>query len=153
EFSKHDVKFTLPQTQKYVKGSVDPAAYPLYALTDNERLDSMTMDVVCGGLKLTVPANDMFSAITSVTVSSENDFLTGTIKVDAEDGQIALIEDQASHKVTLKGEIDISNGQQLFIALPPVTFTEALEVKFTTLKGDRKSTRLNSSHVKSSYAV
>src|SRR5690606_194388 len=41
----------------------------------------------------------------------------------------------ASKKVTLKGEIDISEGQQLFIALPPITFAEAVKVKFTTLKG------------------
>ncbi len=135
EFSKHDVKFTLPQTQKYVKGSVDPAAYPLYALTDNERLDSMTMDVVCGGLKLTIPSNDMFASITAVTVSSESDFLTGTIAVDAKDGQVALLEEQASKKVILQGEIDISNGQEVYIALPPVIFSEALQLKFSTLKG------------------
>lgn len=135
EFSKHDVKFTLPQTQKYVKGSVDPAAYPLYALTDNERLDSMTMDVVCGGLKLTIPSNDMFASITAVTVSSESDFLTGTIAVDAKDGQVVLLEEQASKKVILQGEIDISNGQEVYIALPPVIFSEALQIKFATLKG------------------
>lgn len=135
EFLKHDVKFTLPQTQKYVKGSVDPAAYPLYALTDNERLDSMTMDVVCGGLKLTIPSNDMFASITAVTVSSESDFLTGTIAVDAKDGQVALLEEQASKKVILQGEIDISNGQEVYIALPPVIFSEALQLKFSTLKG------------------
>src|SRR5690606_20418053 len=41
----------------------------------------------------------------------------------------------ASTKVTLKGEIDISAGQELFIALPPVAFSDVLDVKFTTLKG------------------
>ena len=129
------LKFTLPQTQKYVKGNIDPLAYPLFSLTDNEGLDSMTMSPVCGGLKLMVPANDLFSAITSVSITSETDLLTGTVEIRGEDGQIELLEEQASKKVTLKGEIDISEGQQLFIALPPITFAEAVKVKFTTLKG------------------
>src|SRR5690606_1561562 len=93
------------------------------------------MSPVCGGLKLMVPANDLFSAITSVSITSETDILTGTVEVREEDGQIELLEEQASKKVTLKGEIDISDGQQLFIALPPITFTGALNIKFTTLKG------------------
>src|SRR5690606_17319619 len=82
-----------------------------------------------------VPANDLFSAIISVSITSETDILTGTVEVREEDGQIELLEEQASKKVTLKGEIDISDGQQLFIALPPITFTGALNIKFTTLKG------------------
>jgi len=129
------LQFILLETQKYVDGSVDPAAYPLYCLTDNEGLDSMTMNPVCGGLKLIVPANDQFSAITSVSITSETDILTGTVQVDGENGHLELVEEGASKKVTLKGAIDISNGQELFVALPPITFNEVLEVKFTTLKG------------------
>src|SRR5690606_25370316 len=136
EFSADNMlKFSLPETQKYVKGGVDPAGYPLYSLTDNEGLDSMTMSPVCGGLKLIVPANDQFSAITSVSITSETDILTGAVQVNGENGQLDLVEEGASTKVTLKGEIDISAGQELFIALPPVAFSDVLDVKFTTLKG------------------
>src|SRR5690606_25059747 len=93
------------------------------------------MDVVCGGLKLTLPSNDMFASITAGTVSSGRELLTGTIAVDAKDGQVVLLEEQASKKVVLQGEIDISNGQEVYIALPPVIFSEALQIKFATLKG------------------
>lgn len=129
------LKFSLPETQKYVKGGVDPAGYPLYSLTDNESLDSMTMRPVSGGLKLIVPANDQFRAITSVSIASETDVLTGAVQVNGANGQWNMLEEGASNKVTLKGNIDISNGQELFIALPPLTFTGVLAVKFTTLKG------------------
>jgi hypothetical protein len=136
EFSENNMlQFTLPETQKYVDGSVDPAAYPLYSLTDNEGLDSMTMNPVCGGLKLMVPANDQFNAITSVSITSETDILTGTVQVDGENGQLDLVEEQASKKIILKGEIDISEGQDIFIALPQIVFNDVLNIQFTTLKG------------------
>ncbi len=136
EFSEDNkLKFTLPETQKYVNGGIDPAAYPLYSLTDNEGLDSMTMNPICGGLKLTIPANDQFSAITSVSITSETDVLAGIVQVNGENGQLEFVEEQASKKVTLDGEIDISEGQNLFIALPQVVFSDVLKVKFTTLKG------------------
>src|SRR5690606_16248949 len=66
---------------------------------------------------------------------SRTEVLSGRLAVDAKDGQAARLEEQASKKVILQGEIDISNGQEVYIALPPVIFSEALQLKFSTLKG------------------
>lgn len=131
------LQFILPAAQKYVEGSVDPKAYPLYNLSDNGGLDTMRMLPACGGLKLLVPANETFSAITSVTITSETDRLQGSLQVNAETGAFELLEDEAvgGRKVSLQGNMNISKDTELFVALPPMSFTDVLDIKLSTLKG------------------
>jgi len=135
-FSEGNIlEFALPAAQEYVEGGIDPAACPLYCLTDNEGLDNMAMNTVCGGLKLTVPANESFSAVTSASIASETDTLTGDLQVNAATGRVTVLSENASKSLAVKGDIDISAGQELLMALPPLTFSGVLNVKLTSLKG------------------
>lgn len=127
--------YTLPEVQRYRTGSVDPAAFPIYCLTDNDGLGRMPLRAACGALKLTVPANAEFGSLTSVELAAKEWVLTGDIRLDARTGVVAFRE-KASQKVVLEGAIDINEDREVLIALPPLRFRdEALSVTLNAAKG------------------
>lgn len=133
-YTGNSLDYSLPATQTYAEGQVDQAACPLYCLTDNDGLDAMKMNTVCGGLKLVVPANEDFVSLTSVSIESESDALTGDVRVDAATGQVTFLENTAK-ALALKGDMDISGGQDLYFALPPMAFSGVLDVTLLSPKG------------------
>ena len=134
QLSDNNLDYSLPTVQTYTQGVVDQSACPLYCLTDNDGLNNMQMNVACGGLKLFVPANEDFASLTSVTFESENDILTGDISLDATTGQVTFREN-TSKTLVLKGDINISEGQELYLALPPMALGSALNITFVSPKG------------------
>lgn len=127
--------YTLPEVQHYEAGSVDADAFPIYCLTDNEGLGKLPLRAVCGALKLTIPANADFGTLTSVELKAKSWVLTGDIRVDARTGEVAFRE-KASQKAVLKGSIDIKEGCEVLIALPPLRFRdEALALTLIGPKG------------------
>lgn len=134
QLSDNNLDYSLPTVQTYTQGAVDQSACPLYCLTDNDGLNNMQMNVACGGLKLFVPANEDFASLTSVTFESKNDILTGDISLDATTGQVTFREN-TSKTLVLKGDINISEGQGLYLALPPMVLSSALDITFVSPKG------------------
>lgn len=127
-------KFDLPSEQSYNASTVNISSCPLCTQTDNEGLDSVKLQPVVGALKIVVPANKDFGTVSSVSIESKSDNLSGGLNIDAESGKITSI-DNASHKIVLKGAIDVSNDCNLIMALPPQTFTNKLNIKLFSPKG------------------
>ena len=92
------------------------------------------MNAACGGLKLIVPANEDFASLTSVTFESKNDMLAGDVRVDATTGQVTFLEN-TSKTLMLKGDINISEGQELYLALPPMALSSTLDITLVSPKG------------------
>lgn len=134
KLSGYSLDYTLPATQAYVKGTIDRTACPLYCLTDNDGLADMKMNTVCGALKLMVPANEDFVSLTSVTMEAKDDVLAGDVRVDAATGQVSFLQN-TSKTLVLKGDIDLSAGQDLYFSLPPMTFGGVVELTLVSPKG------------------
>ena len=58
KFSEKNIEFNIPEQQEFEEKGVNPASFPLYAITNNEGFDNLVMNPVCGSLKVTVPGAD-----------------------------------------------------------------------------------------------
>ncbi|MCD7900597.1 MAG: hypothetical protein LUH22_12210 [Bacteroides sp.] len=134
QFSGKTLKYTLPATQNFSKGAVDMLASPVFCLTDNDGLKEVELSTLCGGLKLTIPANEDFASVTSVVLTAKGDALTGDITLDAETGQMTLGSNTAQ-TLTLEGNIEIIEDEEVIFALPPLTFTDIVDVTLVSPKG------------------
>ncbi len=132
---KEQVKFVLPSTQAIAEKNVNANAFPLYVYTDNEGLADLYLNAVCGVLQLSFPAaEEGFSSITSIDIHSTEDNLNGEIVLDAVRGEITAF-DKVSKSVKLEGEIDLSEGKDVYLSLPPMKFTDKLNVILHTQNG------------------
>ena len=136
KFSEKNIEFNIPEQQEFEEKGVNPASFPLYAITNNEGFDNLVMNPVCGSLKVTVPAADEgFTSVTSVTIKSKEDVLVNDLVVNPSTNEIVQ-KGEGFHSVTLKGNIDLTEGKDLYFVLPSITFSEDLEIVFHSVKGE-----------------
>lgn len=136
KFSEKNIEFNIPEQQEFEEKGVNPASFPLYAITNNEGFDNLVMNPVCGSLKVTVPAADEgFTSVTSVTIKSKEDVLINDLVVNPSTNEIVQ-KGEGFHSVTLKGNIDLTEGKDLYFVLPSITFSEDLEIVFHSVKGE-----------------
>ena len=108
---KKNIEFNIPEQQEFEEKGVNPASFPLYAITNNEGFDNLVMNPVCGSLKVTVPAADEgFTSVTSVTIKSKEDVLVNDLVVNPSTNEIVQ-KGEGFHSVTLKGNIDLTEGK------------------------------------------
>lgn len=132
----HILNYHIPEVQNYLPGKCDPEASPLYCLSGNEGLENLTLNPVCGGLKLIIPAPEesAFASVSSIEIESKEYVLTGDIYVDCATGEVDY-RDVTSQTATLEGSIDISEGGEAVFTLPPLTFRDEIAVTLNTPKG------------------
>jgi len=136
KLSEGNIVFNIPDHQDFEEECINSAAFPLYAITDNEGFENLVMNPVCGGMVVTVPAADEgFTSVTSVTIKSDEDMLVSDLVVNSLTNEIVQ-KKNGSHSVTLEGSIDLTNSKDLCFVLPPMTFTEDIEIVFHTIKGE-----------------
>lgn len=136
QISDKYLKYTLPEAQNYSIEKVDAQASPLYHIADNENLKEgdVKLNAIVGGLKLIIPESEDFAAVTSVILNSKSDMLTGEISLDTESGAVTLAEN-SSKILIIEGSIDISKGGEVLFGLPPMTFTDIIDVTIISPKG------------------
>ncbi len=136
QLSDQILQYTLPSSQTYYSEKIDPQACPLYHTADNESLKEgdVIFNTVVGGLKITIPGNEDFGGVNSLTLNARSDILSGEISLDTESGTITLGEN-SSKTLTMKGSVNISEGAEVFFALPPLTFTDIIDVTLVTNRG------------------
>ena len=133
--TENAIKFSLPARQDLQENKVNPTTFPLYAYTDNEGLEEVLLNAVCGVLKLEIPAADEgFESVTSISIQSDKDELAGDITFDAVQQTLTSFEN-TTRTLTLEGGIDLSEKKNVLISLPPMTFTDKLHLTFFTTKG------------------
>lgn len=129
------LKFDIPQQQTYRAGKVDVAACPYYSVVDNAGLATVKLKPAFGALKLLVPSNQEFATVSSVVLTSVSDDITADrIELDLENGTVQ-VAGKAARRVVLQGDIDMTEDREIFIALPPQTFTGKLDVSLVGQDG------------------
>lgn len=136
QLSDKTLKYTLPENQTYSAGKIDPQASPLYRIEDNESLKEadVKLNTVVGALKISIPENKDFAAVTSIVLNAKSDVLAGEISIDTESGTV-IFDGNGSKKLSMGGSINITEGGEAFVALPPLTFTDIIDVTLVSNKG------------------
>ncbi len=128
------IQFTYPLVQTYSNGAMDSNVYWAYGVTSNEDFESLKLKPICGGLKIKIPATDQFSFLTSVSINSSIDTLSGDAEVDVLTGKVSF-KDNPSTSLSLVGSIDIQDEREVLFALPEMVFSDVLNVIFEAEKG------------------
>lgn len=126
----------LPAYQTYTAGQADLSACPMYALIENDSLKNTKMKMLCGGLKITIPANDTILSVVSARLSSRTDYLSGKYQWNVSNKRFMFSEDCVEKDVTVKGVITIKEGADIVFALPPLAFTDSLYLTLETADGE-----------------
>lgn len=126
----------IPSSQKYTAGRADLSACPLFALVENDSLKNTRMKMLCGGLKISIPANDSIPTVTAAKLTSKADYLSGKYRWNTSNGEFAFDKDSVAKSVTVKGSIALKEGADVVFALPPLTLTDSLYLTLETANGE-----------------
>ena len=128
------LSLTLPQTQKYAKGSFGPGAYPMLGTGGPDGI--LNFKNLCSILKISLTGTAAVRSVT-LTAKDEKTFLSGpaTVALTATGTPQLKMSEGGSGKVTLdcKGlEISEDSPSDVFIAIPSQTYKGGLTIEVDT---------------------
>ena len=131
-FSDGIMSLTLPQTQKYVKDSFGPGAFPMMAF--GEASGVMDFRNLCSVLKISFTGKAAVASVT-LTANDENTFLSGPASVLTGSESTLSMSSGGSRSVVLdtKGlEISETSPADVFIVIPSQTYKGGLTIEVDT---------------------
>lgn len=134
----HALSVTIPNTQKYVKGSFGEGSLPMIAVSSSKSDNSLAFKNVFGLLKLQLKSADETVSIKEIIVKGNNDeTLSGdaTVNCSANGEPTINFNSNAGNSITLECNntvINATTATDFWIALPPVTFSKGITVEIVT---------------------
>ena len=134
----HALSVTIPNTQKYVKGSFGEGALPMIAVSSSKSDNSLAFKNLFGLLKLQLKSADETVSIKEIVVKgNNNETLSGdaTVNCSANGEPTIIFKSNAGNSITLECSntaINATTATDFWIALPPVTFSKGITVEIIT---------------------
>jgi hypothetical protein len=131
-FSDGIMSVTLPQTQKYVKDSFGPGAFPMMAVGEASAV--MDFRNLCSVLKISFTGKAAVASVT-LTANDENTFLSGPASVSSESEDALSMSSGGSRSVVLdtRGlEISENSPADVFIVIPSQIYKGGLTIEVDT---------------------
>lgn len=137
--SSYSLEVNIPATQLYQDESFGPGALPMVAVTNGPEETQLKFRNVLGFLKLDLSGNVPVKRI--IVKGNAGEKLSGDATVLASNSGVPTVTmaETAVDSVVLSGGaayIDCAEGSNIYIALPPVTFTNGITVTIETPWGD-----------------
>ena len=134
----HALSVTIPNTQRYVKGSFGEGSLPMIAVTSSKSDNSLAFKNVFGLLKLQLKSADETVPIKEIVIKgNNNEKLSGdaTVNCSANGEPTISFKSNAGNSITLECNntaINATTVTDFWIALPPVTFSKGITVEIIT---------------------
>lgn len=134
----HALSVTIPNTQKYIKGSFGEGALPMIAVSSSKSDNSLAFKNVFGLLKLQLNSADETVPIKEIVIKgNNNEKLSGdaTVNCSANGEPTISFNSNAGNSITLECNntaINATTATDFWIALPPVTFSKGITVEIVT---------------------
>ena len=134
----HALSVTIPNTQRYVKGSFGEGALPMIAVSPSKSDNSLAFKNLFGLLKLQLKSADETIAIKEIIIKgNNNEKLSGDATVNcSSNGEPTIsFKSNAGNSITLECNntaINSATATDFWIALPPVTFSKGITVEIVT---------------------
>ena len=134
----HALSVTIPNTQKYVKGSFGEGSLPMIAVSSSKSDNSLAFKNVFGLLKLQLKSADETVSIKEIVIKgNNNEKLSGeaTVSCSANSEPTISFNTNAGNSITLECNntaINATTATDFWIALPPVTFSKGIIVEIVT---------------------
>lgn len=134
----HALSVTIPNTQRYVKGSFGEGSLPMIAVSSSKSDNSLAFKNVFGLLKLQLKSADETVSIKEIVIKgNNNEKLSGeaTVSCSANSEPTISFNTNAGNSITLECNntaINATTATDFWIALPPVTFSKGITVEIVT---------------------
>ena len=134
----HALSVTIPNTQRYVKGSFGEGSLPMIAVSSSKSDNSLAFKNVFGLLKLQLKSADETVPIKEIVIKgNNNEKLSGdaTVNCSANGEPTISFNSNAGNSITLECNnttINATTATDFWIALPPVTFSKGITVEIIT---------------------
>ena len=134
----HALSVTIPNTQKYVKGSFGEGSLPMIAVSSSKNDNSLAFKNLFGLLKLQLKSADETVSIKEIIIKgNNNEKLSGdaTVNCSANGEPTISFKSNAGNSITLECSntaINATTATDFWIALPPVTFSKGITVEIVT---------------------
>ena len=134
----HALSVTIPNTQKYIKGSFGEGSLPMIAVSSSKSDNSLAFKNVFGLLKLQLKSADETVSIKEIVIKgNNNEKLSGeaTVSCSANSEPTISFNSNAGNSITLECNntaINATTATDFWIALPPVTFSKGITVEIIT---------------------
>ena len=134
----HALSVTIPNTQRYVKGSFGEGSLPMIAVSSSKSDNSLAFKNVFGLLKLQLKSADETVPIKEIVIKgNNNEKLSGdaTVNCSANGEPTISFNSNAGNSITLECNntaINATTATDFWIALPPVTFNKGITVEIVT---------------------
>ena len=134
----HALSVTIPNTQRYVKGSFGEGSLPMIAVSSSKSDNSLAFKNVFGLLKLQLKSADETVSIKEIVIKgNNNEKLSGeaTVSCSANSEPTISFNTNAGNSITLECNntaINATTATDFWIALPPVTFSKGIIVEIVT---------------------
>ena len=134
----HALSVTIPNTQRYVKGSFGEGSLPMIAVSSSKSDNSLAFKNVFGLLKLQLKSADETVPIKEIVIKgNNNEKLIGdaTVNCSANGEPTINFNSNAGNSITLECNntvINATTATDFWIALPPVTFSKGITVEIVT---------------------
>ena len=134
----HALSVTIPNTQRYVKGSFGEGSLPMIAVSSSKSDNSLAFKNVFGLLKLQLKSADETVPIKEIVIKgNNNEKLSGdaTVNCSANGEPTISFNSNAGNSITLECNntaINATTATDFWIALPPVTFSKGITVEIVT---------------------